>query len=82
MSYEINEIRGNLYEIQNKNNLSTQKIKELKENLPELEKSLSKLKKYYDIEYKRIRDVGNLFNLSIDEVNYKPIRTNSVFNKN
>ena len=43
-----------------------------------LEKSLSKLKKYHnydDIEYKRIIDVRNLFNLSVDEDYYKPVRT-------
>ena len=70
---KIREIRRNLYEIENKQNLSKSKIKEVEENLYELEKSLSKLKKYYDyddIEYKGIRDVGNLFNQSTDETNY------------
>ena len=44
-----------------------------------------KLKKYYnydDIKYKGIRDVRNLFDLSIDENYYKSIRTNSAFNGN
>ena len=45
---KIKEIRRNLYEIENKNNLSTQKIKEIEKNLNELEKSLAKLKRYYD----------------------------------
>ena len=43
------------------------------------------MKKYYDyddIEYKGIRDVRNLFNLSIDVDYYKPIKTNDVFNSN
>ena len=48
-----------------------------------LEKSLSKLKRHYDyddIEYKGIRDVGNLFNQSTNEEDYyKPIKTNIVF---
>ena len=44
---KINEIRKNLYEIENKKNLSKSKIKEIEENLLELEESLSKLKKYY-----------------------------------
>ena len=42
------------------------KIKEIEENLLELEESLPKLKKYYDfydIEYKVLRDEGNLFKL-------------------
>ena len=47
-----------------------------------LEKSLSKLKKYYDyddIEYRGIRDVKILVDLSIDEDYYKPIKINYVF---
>ena len=42
----MNEIRKNLYEIENKKNLSESKIKEIEENLLKLEESLSKLKKY------------------------------------
>ena len=83
---KINEIIKNLYEIENKNNLSKSKIKEIERNLLELEESLSKLKQYFDyddIECRGIRDVGNLFNQSIDEDYYKPIRNISVFdNKN
>ena len=62
------------------------KIKEIEKNPLELEESLSKLKKYYDydgVEQKGIRDVINLFNLSLNEDYYKAIRTISVFdNKN
>ena len=57
----------------------------MKKNLHELEKSYSKLKRYYDyydIKYKRIRDVKNLFDLSIDKDYYKPIRTINVFDNN
>ena len=83
---KIKEIRRNLYEIENKKNLSKSKIKEIEENYYELQKRLSKLNKYYDyddIEYKGIRNVGNLFNQSTDEDYYKPIRTTSAFdNKN
>ena len=53
----------------NKNNLSVLKIKEIEKNLFEFEELLSKIKKYYDYddaEYKGIRDVGNLFNQSVD----------------
>ena len=73
------EIRRNLFEIENKNNISTQAIKEIEENLHELEKRLSKLKKYYDyddIEYKGIKDVGNSFDLPNDKDYYSDeIRT-------
>ena len=63
-------------------NFSESKTKDIEENLLELEKSLSKDKKCYDYddaEYKGIRDVGNLFNQSIDEDYYKPIKTTNGF---
>ena len=50
-----------------------------------MEKSIFKLKKYYDyddIEYKGIRDLENLFNQSTNEDYYKPIKTTSVFDSN
>ena len=40
---KIKKIRRNLYEVENKNNLSAQKVKEI-ENLLELEKNLFELK--------------------------------------
>ena len=67
---KMKEIRGNLYEIENKKNLSESKIKEIEQNLVELEESLLKLNKFYDyddIEFKGIRDAENLFNQSTDE---------------
>ena len=57
----------------------------MKKNLLELGENLHELKKNYDyddIEYKGIRDVRNLFDLSIKEDYYKLIRTRSVFNGN
>ena len=62
---KIKKIRRNLYEIENKKNLSKSKIKRIEENLLDLEKNLFKFKKYYDyddIEYKGISDAENLFN--------------------
>ena len=86
---KIKEIRWNLYKTEKKKNLSKSKIKEIEQNLTELEESLFKFNKYYDcvIEYKWIRVVGNLFNgvalnQSTDEGYYKPIKTNSAFNGN
>ena len=75
---KIKEIRKKIYELENKKNLSTQKIKET-------EKSLSRLKKYYDYDDAKhigIRDVRNLFNQSADEGYYKPIQNKSAFNGN
>ena len=67
---KIKEIRRNLYEIKNKQNLFAQRMKEIEESLDELERNLSKTKKYYDrddIEYKGIKDMEGLFDLSIGE---------------
>ena len=69
---KIKEIRRNLYEIENKKNLSKSKIKEIEQNLFELEQSLFKLNKYYnsdDIEYKGRVNLFNgvAFNRSTDE---------------
>ena len=81
---KIKEIIKHLYEIENKENLPESKIKEIEKNLFELEKNLSRHKKYYNYdEHKGTRDVGNLFNQSIDEDYYKPIKTTNGFdNKN
>ena len=83
---KINKIRKYFYEIENKKDLSASRIKEIKENLLELEMTISKTKKYYgteyDTEYSGIRDVKNLFDLSIDEDYYKPIISKSAFNNN
>ena len=82
---KIKEIRRNLYEIENKKNISRSKIKKIEQNLIELEESLFKLSKcfdYDDIKYKGIRNVENLFNQSTDEDYYKPIKTDSAFDGN
>ena len=82
---KVNEIRRNLYEIENENNLFESKIKEIERSLTELEENLSKTKKYYDdddIEYNGIRYVKDLFDLSIDEDYYKPMITKGAFNNN
>ena len=68
------EIRRNLYEKGNKNILSIPEIKVIEKNLLELQKNISKLKKYYnynDIEYGRIQDVKTLFDLSTNEDHHK-----------
>ena len=57
----------------------------MKKTLLELEKNIFQLKSYYDfddIEYEGIRDMGYLFDLSIDEDYYKPMITNEAFNSN
>ena len=54
----INEIRRNLYEIENEKSLFESKIKEIERNLTGLEENLSKTKSYYDyddVEYRGIK---------------------------
>ena len=80
---KINEIRRNLYEIENEKNLFAPKIKEIEINLLELEENLFKPTKDYDYddsEYKGMKNVIDLFDLPIDEDYYKPIITNGIFN--
>ena len=82
---KIKEIRKNLYEIENEENLFASKIKEIRRILLELEENLFKPKKYYeydDIEYKGIRNIKDFFDLSIDEDYHKPIITKDAFNGN
>ena len=82
---KIKKVRENLYKIENEKNLSKSKIKEIEKNLTELEENLSKRKKYYDYddsEYRGIRNVRDLFDLSIDEDYYEPIIVRSAFDGN
>ena len=62
---KINEFRKSLYNTKNKKNISIPEIKKTEKNLLEIGKSLSSLKTDYDyddIEYRGIRDIGNVFN--------------------
>ena len=77
-SESLKESEKNFDDTKPKINFSTSKIKKI-------EKNLFKPKKYYhydDIEYKGIKSVKNLFDLSINEDYYKPITTNGAFNNN
>ena len=88
---KINEIRKNLYEIENEKNLFASKIKEIERSLTELEQNifktedLSNPKSYYDYDdtkYEGVKDINDLFDLSLDEDYYKPIVTKGTFNNN
>ena len=59
---KTNEIKRNLYEIENEKSLFESKRKEIQKNLTELEENLSKTKKCYDyddIEYIEYRGIKN-----------------------
>ena len=82
-------MRRSHYNIKNQKNLSTSEIKDTEKNVLELEKILSRLKKYYDYDdtkYRGIIDIENLFNGKllhrVDKDYYKPIKTKSAFNNN
>ena len=75
---EIKEIRNNLYEIESKKDLPTQKIKEIEKNLS----TLKKCHDHGDAKCVRIRDVENLFNQSTDKDYYKPIKAKGAFSGN
>ena len=58
---------------------------EIKKTLDELERNLSKKKKHYDYDdakYRGIKDIKDLFDLSIVEDYYEPIITKGSFNNN
>ena len=79
---ESKEIKKNLYNTEKRN-----KIRSIKTNkyLDELRKKMLKLDKYHnydDYEYKGIKDIKDLFKLSIDKDYYKPILVKSGYNGN
>ena len=79
---ELKEIKNNLYNIEKTKQFDSKKTNK---RLNELEKRLLELEKYRDhddYEYKGIKDIKDLFKLSIDEDYYKPILAKSGYNKN
>ena len=80
---ELKEIKKNLYEIENKQNRL--ESKKTKKYLNKLEERIYKLNKYYDyddVKYRGIKDIKDLFDLSISEDYYKPIIVNIASNNN
>ena len=59
-------------------------MEEIKKSLDELERNLSKTKRYDydDAEYRGMKDIKDLFDLSIGEDYYKSIITRGSFNNN
>ena len=78
---ELKEIKKNLYNIEKINQFESKK----KNYLDELDKKILKLDKYHyydDFEDKGIKNVHNLFKLSIGKDYYKPILVKSGYNNN
>ena len=79
---ELKNIKRNLYDIEKQRKIS---LKNTSKYLDELDKRILKLDKYHDYddyEYKGIKDIENLFKISIDKDYYKPKLNKSGYNKN
>ena len=79
---ELKEIKNNLHNIEKTKQFDSKKTNK---RLNEFEKKLPEIEKYCDhddYEYKGIKDIKDLFKLSIDEDHYKPILVKSGYNKN
>ena len=79
---ELKEIKNNLYSIEKTKQFDSKKTNK---RLNELEKKLIELKKYHnhdDEEYRGIKDIKDLFKLSINEDYYKPVLSKSGYNEN
>ena len=80
------KVKKELYEIENKKNLSHKEKKKIDDNLLESVNKLSKKEKYRyhdrdDLDYHGIRDIENVFD-NIDDDYYKPILAKSSFDEN
>ena len=79
---ESKDIKRNLYNIEKHRKIS---LKKGSKYLDELDKRTLRLDKYHyydDFEYKGVKDVENLFKISIDKDYYKPKLNKSDYNKN
>ena len=79
---ESKDIKRNLYNIEKQRKIS---LKKTSKYLDELDKRILRLDKYHDyddFEYKRKKDIENLFKISIDKDYYKPKLNKSGYNKN
>ena len=81
------KIKKELYEIENKKNLSDKEKEKNYDNLVELVNKLNKKEKYKyhdrdDLDYHGIRDIENLFDNVNDNDYYKPILVKSSFKNN
>ena len=79
---ESKVIKRNLYNIEKQRKISSKKTSKY---IDELDKRILRLDKYHDyddFEYKGIKDIENLFKISIDKDYYKPKLNKSGYNKN
>ena len=79
---ESKDVKRNLYNIEKQRKIS---FKKTNKYLDELDKRITRLDKYHDyddFEYKGIKDIENLFEISIDKDYYKPKLNKTGYKKN
>ena len=79
---ESKHIKRNLYNIEKQRKIS---LKKTSKYLDELDERITRLDKYHDyddFEYKGLKDIENLFKISIDKDYYKPKLNKNGYNKN
>ena len=69
---ESKDIKRNLYNIEKQRKISLKKTSKYFDELDERITRLDKCHDYDDFEYKGIKDIENLFKISIDKDYYKP----------
>ena len=79
---ESKDIKRNLYNIEKQRKISLKKTSKYLDKLDERITRLDKYHDYDDFEYKGIKDIENLFKISIDKNYYKPKLNKSGYNKN
>ena len=79
---ESKDIKRNLYNIEKQRKISLKKTSKYLDELDERILRLDKYHDYDDFEYKGIKDIENLFKISIDKGYYKPKLNKSGYNKN
>ena len=79
---ESKDIKRNLYNIEKQRKISLKKTSKYLDELDERITRLDKYRDYDDFEYKGIKDIENLFKISIDKDYYKPKLNKSGYNKN
>ena len=80
---ELKEIKMNFYNIEKRKKNSSKKTNKYLDELDK--KKILKLDKYHDhddYEYKGIKNIKDLFKLSIDKDHYKPVLVKSGYNNN
>ena len=79
---ESKDIKRNLYNIEKPRKISSKKASKYSDELDKRILNLDKCHDYDDYEYKGIKDIEELFKISIDKDYYKPKLTKSGYNKN